>query len=166
MPAFFKKILSGNPNKKILESLQSKVQEVNALEPEFQKKTDDELREVTNRLQQEIAKRETENEQNEYLEKIIPEAFAAVREAAKRSLNQRPYDSQIIGALTLHQGSIAEMKTGEGKTLAATMPAYLNALAGRGVHIITVNDYLARRDASWMGQIYAMLGLKSRVYSS
>jgi preprotein translocase subunit SecA len=95
----------------------------------------------------------------EMLDDLLPEAFAVVREAAKRTLGQRHFDVQLIGGMVLHEGKIAEMKTGEGKTLVATLPVYLNALAGRGVHVVTVNDYLAKRDAEWMGQIYKFLGL-------
>ena len=114
--------------------------------------TDDELRAMTPAFKERLAKGET-------LEDILPEAFAVVREAAKRTLGQRHFDVQLIGGMVLHYGNIAEMKTGEGKTLVATLPVYLNALAGEGVHVVTVNDYLAKRDAEWMGQIYKFLGL-------
>src|SRR5262249_44562739 len=125
---------------------------INAIEPEMVAKNDDELRAVTLELKEELAQGKT-------LDDVLPRAFAAVREAAKRTLGMRPFDVQLMGGIVLHQGKIAEMKTGEGKTLMATMPVYLNALAGKGVHVVTVNDYLARRDAEWMGQIYRFLGL-------
>ena len=102
--------------------------------------------------------------QGKTLDDILPEAFAVVREAAKRNLGQRHFDVQLIGGIVLHQGKIAEMKTGEGKTLTATLPLYLNALAGKGAHLVTVNDYLARRDAEWMGPIYKFLGLNRWLY--
>ncbi len=114
--------------------------------------TDDELRAMTPAFKERLAKGET-------LDDLLPEAFAVVREAAKRTLGQRHFDVQLVGGMVLHEGSIAEMKTGEGKTLVATLPVYLNALTGKGVHVVTVNDYLAKRDAEWMGQIYRFLGL-------
>ncbi|MFH1713131.1 MAG: preprotein translocase subunit SecA, partial [Candidatus Jacksonbacteria bacterium] len=154
----FKKLFS-DPNKKVLADLASRVQEINNLEHEFEKKTDEQLRQLTFKFKQEIAAQKSNEAKTAYLDQILPQAFAAVREAAKRTLSQRHYDVQIMGSIVLHQGNIAEMKTGEGKTLASTMPVYLNALLGRGVHIVTVNEYLARRDASWMGQIYNFLGL-------
>lgn len=128
------------------------VTQVSALEAEFQNLSDDALREYTESLKKERA-------QGVSLETLLPKAFAAVREAARRTLNERHYDVQIIGGYVLHRGGIAEMRTGEGKTLVATLPAYLNALDGKGVHVVTVNDYLARRDGAWMGQVYAALGL-------
>lgn len=128
------------------------VKKINSLEKDLEKLSDGELKEKSKELKSLVASGYS-------LDAILPEAFALVREAAKRTLNQRPFDVQLIGGVVLHQGKIAEMKTGEGKTLAAVMPAYLNALTGKGVHIITVNDYLARRDAIWMGQIYHALGL-------
>src|SRR5688500_16819382 len=118
--------------------------------------TDDELRQQTQIFRQRIADGQT-------LDEILPEAFATVREAAKRTLGQRHYDVQMIGGIVLHRGSIAEMRTGEGKTLVATLACYLNALEGKGVHVVTVNDYLARRDAEWMGQVYHFLGLSTGV---
>ncbi|PKL72732.1 preprotein translocase subunit SecA [Candidatus Kuenenbacteria bacterium HGW-Kuenenbacteria-1] len=142
-----------NPNKKILKKLQPIVDQINALEPTFEKFSDQELHEQTKKFQQEI------KEQKKSLDDILPEAFAVVREAAKRVIKQRHFDVQLLGGIILHQGKIAEMKTGEGKTLVATLPAYLNALEGRGVHIITVNDYLTQRDALWMGRIFNFLGL-------
>ena len=156
---FLKKIF-GDPNKKILADLSKIVNAVNVLESEFSKKTDDDLRQLTLQFKKEIQADKTEEEKKHHLDQILPQTFAAVREAAKRTINQRHFNVQIMGAATLHQGNIAEMKTGEGKTLAATMAVYLNALLGRGTHVVTVNDYLARRDTSWMGQIYNFLGLK------
>lgn len=128
------------------------VENINALEPDFIKLSDQELKEKTNEFRQRLIDGET-------LDELLPEAFAAVREAAKRTLGQRHYDVQMVGGIVLHKGMIAEMKTGEGKTLVATLAAYLNAIEGKGVHIVTVNDYLARRDAEWMGQVYRFLGL-------
>lgn len=135
-----------------LKKLDVFVKEINLLEPKIKALSDGELKEKTYSLKEKLKQKET-------LDAILPEAFASVREAAFRTLGQRHYDVQILGGIVLHQGNIAEMKTGEGKTLVATLPAYLNALSGRGVHVVTVNDYLARRDAVWMGQIYAALGL-------
>ncbi len=142
----------GSSNERKLRPMQARVAEINALEPRFQNKTDDELRAMTAQYKERLAKDET-------LDDLLPEAFATVREAAKRTLGQRHFDVQLVGGMVLHEGNIAEMKTGEGKTLVATLPVYLNALAGEGVHVVTVNDYLARRDAEWMGQIYRFLGL-------
>src|SRR5687768_7724980 len=119
------------------------VETINALEPDFEKLSDAELKGRTEAFRQAVAGGKT-------LDSLLPEAFATVREAAKRTLGQRHFDVQLIGGMVLHEGSIAEMKTGEGKTLVATLPVYLNALAGRGVHVVTVNDYLAKRDAAWM----------------
>ncbi|MBI4050084.1 MAG: preprotein translocase subunit SecA [Candidatus Doudnabacteria bacterium] len=136
------------------------VGKINSLEREFEQLSREQLQTKTHKWQGELNGKEWQG-QNEYLENILPEAFAAVREAAKRTLGQRHFDVQLVGGMMLHRGKIAEMKTGEGKTLAATTAVYLNALAGRGVHIITVNDYLSRRDASWMGQIYHYLGLST-----
>lgn len=139
---------------------QKLVDQVNSLEAEFEKKTQDELRATSADWKKQLADLDL-NEQKEYLNKILPQAYAAVREAAKRTIGQRHYDVQLVGGMVLHSGAIAEMKTGEGKTLVATLPLYLNALAGRGAHLITVNDYLARWQASWMGQIYHYLGLST-----
>src|SRR5215207_5656305 len=133
--------------------LQRAVEEVSALEPEIEKLSDGALAAKTDEFRERLRAGET-------LDDIMPEAFAVVREASRRTLGLRPFDVQVMGGIVLHQGKIAEMKTGEGKTLAATMPVYLNALEGEGVHIVTVNDYLARRDANWMGEIYEFLGLK------
>lgn len=176
--SFFKKLFEPDQVK----GLYPLVERINALEPEFEKKSQEDLRALTVKWKEELKgfnsqsdsnrpinghatgnggelKKGRDDEAKAYLDKILPEAFAAVREASKRTLKQRHFDVQLIGGMTLHKARNAEMKTGEGKTLAATLPIYLNALAGRGVHLVTVNDYLARRDASWMGQIYYYLGL-------
>jgi preprotein translocase subunit SecA len=142
----------GSKNERDLKKIQPVVDQVNALEPSIQSLSDAELKAQTQRFKERAGN-------GEPLDDILPEAFATVREASVRSVQMRHFDCQIIGGLVLHQGKIAEMKTGEGKTLAATLPAYLNALTGKGVHIITVNDYLARRDTEWMGRIYNFLGL-------
>ncbi|MGF1631675.1 MAG: preprotein translocase subunit SecA [Kiloniellaceae bacterium] len=147
------KRLFGSANDRFLKGLNSTVAAINALEPNLQDLSDEALRARTAELRGRLA-------QGESLDDILPDAFATVREAAKRSLGQRHYDVQMVGGMVLHQGKIAEMKTGEGKTLVATLAVYLNALSGKGVHVVTVNDYLARRDAAWMGQIYRFLGLK------
>ncbi len=142
----------GSSNERKLKGFWSKVAEINALEDGFIAKSDSELRDMTAAFKARLAAGET-------LEDILPESFAVVREAAKRTLGQRHFDVQMVGGMVLHYGNIAEMKTGEGKTLVATLAVYLNALAGEGVHVVTVNDYLAKRDAEWMGQIYKFLGL-------
>ncbi len=142
----------GSKNERDLKKIQPIVQRINELESEFARLTDIELAEVTPRFRNRLS-------DGESLDDILPEAFAAVRETSKRVLSMRHFDVQLIGGMVLHQGKIAEMKTGEGKTLVATLPAYLNALQGKGVHIVTVNDYLAGRDADWMGKIYRFLGL-------
>jgi len=144
--------LFGSSNDRRVRKYQPRVDEINALEPELVKLTDDALRARTERLKKEVA-------DGKSLDDVMVEAFATVREAAKRTIGQRHFDVQMIGGMILHEGRISEMKTGEGKTLVATLPVYLNALAGRGVHVVTVNDYLAKRDAEWMGQIYKFLGL-------
>lgn len=144
--------LFGTANDRIVRGFDKPVAKINALEPEFEKLSDTELRAKTTEFRERLAKGET-------LDSLLVEAFATVREAAKRALGQRPFDVQLKGGMVLHQGKIAEMKTGEGKTLVATLPVYLNALEGKGVHVVTVNDYLARRDAEWMGRIYGLLGL-------
>ena len=141
---------------KILRDLSKIVDKVNSFESAISPLTDDALRAKTDEFKSRLAKGET-------LDDLLPEAFAVVREAAKRTLGQRHYDVQLMGGAALHLGNIAEMRTGEGKTLVATLPSYLNALAGRGVHVVTVNDYLAKRDAEWMGQIYGFLGLSTGV---
>ena len=149
------------------------IDHINALEPQFEKLTDEELRAKTDEFKEILAKRPTSKDfktdrklEKEALDKILPEAFATVREAGKRVLNMRHFDVQLIGGYFLHNGHIAEMRTGEGKTLVATLPAYLNALTGKGVHVITVNDYLAKRDSDWMGKIYKFLGLSVGVILS
>ena len=142
----------GSVNERKLRPMFKRVEEINALEPRFEAMTDEELKAQTPAFRERLAN-------NEELDDLLPEAFAVVREAAKRTLGQRHFDVQLAGGMVLHEGRIAEMKTGEGKTLVATLPVYLNALAGKGVHVVTVNDYLARRDADWMGQIYKFLGL-------
>ncbi len=142
----------GSRNERLLKQYAQVVTEINALEPAIAALSDDELKAKTPVLKERVAKGET-------LDAIMPEAFAVVREASKRTLQMRHFDMQLIGGMGLHYGKIAEMRTGEGKTLVATLPAYLNALTGRGVHIVTVNDYLAQRDADWMGRIYRFLGL-------
>ncbi len=144
----------GDPNKKFVKGLGPIVEKINSFGPEFEKFSQDQLKEKTKEFKERLIKGET-------LDDILPEAFALVREAAKRTLNQRHFDVQIIGGVVLHQGKIAEMKTGEGKTLSATLPAYLNAIEGKGVHVVTVNDYLAKRDMVWMGQVYGALGLST-----
>ncbi|HEY1290209.1 MAG TPA: DEAD/DEAH box helicase, partial [Burkholderiales bacterium] len=142
----------GSRNERLLKQYRRSVAAINALEPEMAKLSDPELRGKTEQLKRRHAEGAT-------LDELLPEAFAVVREASKRALRMRHFDVQLIGGMVLHYGKIAEMKTGEGKTLVATLPAYLNALTGKGVHIVTVNDYLARRDAEWMGKIYKFLGL-------
>jgi preprotein translocase subunit SecA len=144
--------LFGSVNDRKIKAKQARVAQINALEPEFEKKSDDELLAMTAALKERRRNGETLND-------LLPEAFATVREAAKRTLGQRHFDVQLTGGMILHEGKIAEMKTGEGKTLVATLPVYLNALDSKGVHVVTVNDYLAKRDAEWMGQIYKFLGL-------
>src|SRR6187399_2276485 len=144
--------LFGSSNERRIKGYLPRVAQINALEPELIKLSDDELRARTEAFKKELADGKT-------LDDILVPAFATVREAAKRTIGQRHFDVQLIGAMILHEGRISEMKTGEGKTLVATLPVYLNALAGRGVHVVTVNDYLAKRDAAWMGAIYKFLGL-------
>ena len=178
MTAIFNKVATkifGSANERLLKRLAPIISEINALEPKMKALSDDELREHTSRFREHVEKRVAEadiaagtlEEQkkalraviDDALDEILPEAFAVVREASIRSTGMRHFDVQLIGGIVLHRGMIAEMKTGEGKTLVATLPAYLNAVAGRGVHIITVNDYLAKRDTEWMGKIYRFLGL-------
>jgi preprotein translocase subunit SecA len=142
----------GDSNEKEIKKLQKIVDKINLLEPEMQSLSDEKLSNKTEEFKDRLA-------HGQSLDDILPEAFAVVREASKRTLGMRPFDVQLLGGIVLHQGRIAEMKTGEGKTLVATMPVYLNALAGKGVHVVTVNDYLARRDSEWMGKIYSFLGL-------
>lgn len=165
--------LLGDPNDRKIKNMMGIVEHINALEPQFEAMSDEELRAKTDEFKAILAKRPTSNDfktdrklEKEALDKILPEAFATVREAGKRVLNMRHFDVQLIGGYFLHNGHIAEMRTGEGKTLVATLPAYLNALTGKGVHIITVNDYLAKRDSEWMGKIYKFLGLSVGVILS
>ncbi len=172
MLSFLLKLL-GDPNEKKVKSIMGIIDHINALEPQFEKLTDEELRAKTDEFKEILAKRPTSKDfktdrklEKEALDKILPEAFATVREAGKRVLNMRHFDVQLIGGYFLHNGHIAEMRTGEGKTLVATLPAYLNALTGKGVHVITVNDYLAKRDSDWMGKIYKFLGLSVGVILS
>ncbi|HKN83438.1 MAG TPA: hypothetical protein VJW17_08375, partial [Pyrinomonadaceae bacterium] len=165
---FLTKVFGSN-NQRFLKSIQPLVDKINSLEPSVQKLSDDELRGHTasfkERVQQSVGdvtdKEERKRREGVVLDEILPEAFAVVREASIRTTGMRHFDVQLIGGIVLHQGKIAEMRTGEGKTLVATLPSYLNALTGRGgVHVITVNDYLASRDAEWMGQIHRFLGLE------
>src|SRR2546423_3752682 len=179
MTAIFNKVaikVFGSANERLLKRLWPVVHEINALEPKMQRLSDDELRDYTPRFRELIEKRvaeaeitaETPEEEkkalrlivDEALDEILPEAFAIVREASRRATGMRHFDVQLIGGMVLHRGMIAEMKTGEGKTLVATLPAYLNAIAGRGVHVVTVNDYLAKRDTEWMGKVHRFLGLR------
>ncbi len=153
------KLLLGDPNTRKLKRYQPIVEEINLLEEEVSILTDDELRNETQNLKSKVSSELNIKKQKELLEEILPKAFAIVREAGKRVLEMRHFDVQLIGGMVLHEGQIAEMKTGEGKTLVATLPCYLNALTGKGVHVVTVNDYLARRDAEWMGQVHRFLGL-------
>jgi preprotein translocase subunit SecA len=148
----FAKKLFGSSNDRKVKGMSARVEQINALEPQFAALSDADLRAKTEIFRARFAAGET-------LEDLLPEAFATVREAAKRVLGQRHYDVQLVGGMVLHKGGIAEMRTGEGKTLVATLPVYLNALAGKGVHVITVNDYLASRDSDWMGQVYRFLGM-------
>jgi len=151
----FNRILTGifgSRNERLLKQMQKSVAKINALEPQLQALSDEELRARTDMLKQRLAAGET-------VDDILPDAFATVREASSRVLGMRHYDVQLIGGMVLNSGRIAEMRTGEGKTLVATLPVYLNALEGKGVHVVTVNDYLARRDAAWMGKVYSFLGL-------
>ena len=142
----------GTANNRALKKYRAKVEKINALESDMQKLSDEELRNKTSEFKERLSKGES-------LDDILVEAFAVAREGAKRVLGQRHYDVQLIGGMILHDGKITEMKTGEGKTLVATLPVYLNALTGKGVHVITVNEYLAKRDSDWMGNLYRFLGL-------
>jgi preprotein translocase subunit SecA len=146
----------GTSNDRRIKSYQPRVDAINKLEPELAKLTDEQLKARTDEFRKQLAEGKT-------LDDLLVPAFATVREAAKRTLGQRHFDVQLIGGMVLHEGDIAEMKTGEGKTLVATLPVYLNALAGKGVHVVTVNDYLAKRDAEWMGQVYGFLGLTTGI---
>ncbi len=166
----FVKIFGGDPNKKVIEQYSGIAQQINSLESQFEGLSDDALRAKTDEFRARIPngggrnlegldERDQFKAQQDALNELLPEAYAVVRESAKRTIGQRHYDVQMIGGVALHRGSIAEMRTGEGKTLVATLPIYLNALLGKGIHLITVNDYLARRDARWMAPIFHMLGL-------
>ncbi|MBC8117775.1 MAG: preprotein translocase subunit SecA, partial [Candidatus Saccharimonas sp.] len=146
------KALFGSSNERYVKSLQPLVNKINGFENNMSAMSDGELANQTVLFRERLAAGET-------LDSLLPEAFATVREAAKRALGQRHYDVQLVGGIVLHRGEIAEMRTGEGKTLVATLACYLNALPGDGVHVVTVNDYLARRDSEWMGQVYKFLGL-------
>jgi preprotein translocase subunit SecA len=146
----------GSANDRRIKGYQARVDAINALEPEISALSDEALKARTGEFRKQLADGVT-------LDDILVPAFATVREAAKRTLGQRHFDVQLIGGMVLHEGDIAEMKTGEGKTLVATLAVYLNALAGKGVHVVTVNDYLARRDSEWMGQIYGFLGMTTGV---
>ncbi|TDK44396.1 preprotein translocase subunit SecA [Antarcticimicrobium luteum] len=146
----------GTPNDRKIKATQPLVEKINALEPEFEKLSDEGLRDKTADLRKRA-------QDGESLDDLLPEAFANVREGARRALGLRAFDTQLMGGIFLHQGNISEMKTGEGKTLVATFPAYLNALVGKGVHVVTVNDYLAKRDAEWMGKVYEALGMRAAV---
>ncbi|HQT80474.1 MAG TPA: DEAD/DEAH box helicase, partial [Rhodopila sp.] len=152
MLASFARAIFGSANDRSLKGYQRRVPQINALEDGMKALSDEALAAKTVEFRQRLADGAT-------LDDLLPEAFATVREAGRRVLGQRHFDVQLVGGMVLHDGKIAEMKTGEGKTLVATLPVYLNALAGKGVHVVTVNDYLARRDAEWMGQIYQFLGL-------
>jgi len=149
---FILKRIFGTQNTRTLKLIWPLVEQVNVLEPGIQKMTDAELRAKTDEFRKRLVEGQT-------LDDILPEAFAVVREASKRTTKMRHFDVQILGGIVLHKGKIAEMSTGEGKTLVATLPVYLNALEGKGVHVVTVNDYLAKRDRNWMGPIYEFLGL-------
>ena len=142
----------GTKNDRELKKLRPKVAEINALSPQMEQLSDEELAHKTVEFKERLAQGAT-------LDDLLVEAFAVCREAGRRVLNMRHFDVQLIGGMVLHGGNIAEMKTGEGKTLVATLPVYLNALAGQGVHVVTVNDYLAKRDSEWMGKLYRFLGL-------
>ncbi|MEK7189287.1 MAG: preprotein translocase subunit SecA, partial [Patescibacteria group bacterium] len=150
--SFLDKLIGDPGDRHIKKKLKPLAEKVNALESEFEKKSDAELKGRTGQFKRELS-------EGKSIDDILPAAFAAVREASKRTLGMRHFDVQLIGGAVLHQGAIAEMRTGEGKTLAATLPVYLNALSGKGAHVVTVNDYLARRDAVWMGRVYDFLGL-------
>src|SRR5262249_51751534 len=142
----------GSRNDRLIRGFSRQVREANGFESKVQSLTDDALRAKTEEFRSRL-------KAGEKLDELLPEAFAVVREASRRTLGMRHFDVQLIGGITLHQGKIAEMRTGEGKTLVATLPAYLNALTGEGVHVVTVNEYLAQRDADWMGPVYRFLGL-------
>ena len=158
LSAIAKKVI-GSRNERLVRRMRKSVERINALEPDMEKLSDDELRAKTDEFRARL-------KEGQSLDDLLPEAFATVREAAKRVLGMRHFDVQMIGGMVMHDGKIAEMKTGEGKTLVATLAVYLNALPGEGVHVVTVNDYLARRDANWMGRVYRFLGLTVGVVAS
>ncbi|MDP2902003.1 MAG: preprotein translocase subunit SecA, partial [Methylovulum sp.] len=153
------KIVVGSRNDRLVKKKKKLVKKINALALEYEKLSDDALKAKTQEFRDRLA-------QGEKLDNLLPEAFAAVREASTRVFGMRHFDVQLIGGMMLHDGKIAEMKTGEGKTLMATLAAYLNALPGRGIHVVTVNDYLAKRDSEWMGRLYSFLGLSTGVIVS
>ncbi|RZI78711.1 MAG: preprotein translocase subunit SecA, partial [Rubrivivax sp.] len=146
----------GSRNERLLKQYRRVVEKINALEPSLEPLTDEQLRAKTDEFRQRVSKGES-------LDDLLPEAFAVVREGSKRVFKMRHFDVQMLGGMALHNGKIAEMRTGEGKTLTATLPVYLNALTGKGVHLVTVNDYLARRDAEWMGKLYNFLGMSTGI---
>ncbi len=152
MPFTFLTKLFGSRNDRLLKQYRATVTRINALEAAFEGLTDEALKAKTGEFKARVAAGES-------LDAILPEAFAVVREGSKRVMKMRHFDVQLLGGMSLHHGKISEMGTGEGKTLTATLPVYLNALTGKGVHVVTVNDYLASRDARWMGQLYEFLGL-------
>ena len=152
MPLTLLTKLFGSRNDRLLKQYRKTVARINALEPQFEKLSDEQISAKTQEFKERLGKGET-------LDQLLPEAFAVVREASKRVMKMRHFDVQLIGGMALHEGKIAEMRTGEGKTLTATLPVYLNALTGKGVHVVTVNDYLANRDAQWMARLYNFLGL-------
>src|SRR5437660_4855377 len=154
----FNKLLHAGEGRK-LKLVETIVPEVAAFEPEMEARSDEALRAMTDEFRGRLAQCDTKEERVEMLDDMLPEAFAAVREAAKRTLGQRHFDVQVMGGAALHFGNVAEMKTGEGKTLTSVLPAYLNGIGGKGVHIVTVNDYLAKRDSEWMGRVHRFLGL-------
>ena len=152
MPLTLLTKLFGSRNDRLLKQYRKTVARINALEPQFEKLSDEQISAKTQEFKERLGKGET-------LDQLLPEAFAVVREASKRVMKMRHFDVQLIGGMALHEGKITEMRTGEGKTLTATLPVYLNALTGKGVHVVTVNDYLANRDAQWMARLYNFLGL-------
>ncbi len=154
----FKNLL-GDPNARKIKRYNPIVTDINILEEDITQLSDDELRGRTISFREKFGKISSIDDETSLMEEILPEAFAVVREASLRVLGMRHFDVQLVGGMVLHEGQIAEMKTGEGKTLVATLPSYLNALTGKGVHVVTVNDYLARRDSEWMGQVHRFLGL-------
>src|SRR5215510_6513828 len=152
MISYVAKKIFGTKNARVMRGMRPIVARIGELEPTMKAKSDADLRAMTGELRERL-------DNGEKLDDLLPEAFAVCREAGRRVLEMRHFDVQLMGGMVLHRGGIAEMKTGEGKTLVATLPVYLNALAGKGVHVITVNDYLARRDSEWMGRIYKFLGM-------